>query len=108
MSWFSKFSPLPGFPDYDGPHTVGSSEFEVPASSLDSSAPAPDSDVNTVSFRIFYPCQPGNEPAVRWVSTPQRGYVSAFAKFLGAGNVFSSLISYVIAETKVARSLLTL
>lgn len=101
MSWFSRY--LSGFPPYDGRYTVGSASYELPASSLESPAPTPDSDITTVSFRIFYPCDPsGTEPAVRWLDSPQRGYVTAFAKFMGAGNVFSSLFSYVIPSAELS------
>lgn len=87
MAWMSALNPVPGFPEYTGTYKVGSFDIEIPVSQLESSAPAPESSVSTVSFRVFYPCEPNSqERPVRWVPSPQRGYVSAYARFLGAGS----------------------
>ncbi|MBE7180049.1 MAG: hypothetical protein INR71_02380 [Terriglobus roseus] len=94
MSWFSKVSPMPAFPQYSGPYTVGSADLEIPVSSLQSPAPAPDADVTTVAFRIFYPCdEASRDRPIRWLAYPHRGYVQAFAQFLGASNIFAQLFS---------------
>ena len=70
-------------------------DVEIPTSDLDSpSADAPPADLPTVAFRIFYPCnQDSNEKAVRWIPSPQREYISAYARFLGANSAFASVFS---------------
>ncbi|KAF2100333.1 hypothetical protein NA57DRAFT_64939 [Rhizodiscina lignyota] len=93
MSWFPRITP--GFPQYTGPYSVGSADFEIPVSSLDSPASSPDSSISTVAFRIFYPCEASaREKAVKWLTYPHRGYVQAYARFLGAHNLFAQLFSY--------------
>lgn len=92
MSWVSKYSPMPGFPEYSGPYKVGTGDFEVQVSKLSSPAPAPDSEIASIQYRVFYPCEPSaRESYIRWLNKPQTGHVQAFARFLGAGNVFSQL-----------------
>ncbi|KAK7721767.1 hypothetical protein SLS57_005116 [Botryosphaeria dothidea] len=95
MAWMSTLNPVPSFPSYSGPYNVGSFDVEIPISQLKSPSPAPESSVSTVSFRVFYPCESGSqERAVQWVPTPQRGYVSAYARFLGAGSAFAQMFAY--------------
>lgn len=94
MSWFSRFNPTPAFPSYTGPYMVGSVDVEIPAADLDSPSPAPNSSLGTVAFRIFYPCEPSShERPVKWIPDPQRGYVSAYARFLGANSAFSDIFA---------------
>ncbi|KAI4647467.1 uncharacterized protein J4E79_010325 [Alternaria viburni] len=95
MSWLHRLNPTPGFPPHTGPYKVGSVDVEIPTSDLDSpSADAPPADLPTVAFRIFYPCnQDSNEKAVRWIPSPQREYISAYARFLGANSAFASVFS---------------
>lgn len=94
MSFLSHLNPTPGFPSYTGPYQVGSVDVEIPVADLEAPSPAPDSTVATTAFRVFYPCEPGtHERPVRWIPNPQRGYVSAYARFLGAGSAFSELFS---------------
>lgn len=94
MSWFSRFNPTPAFPPYTGPYKVGSVDVEIPAADLDSPSPAPDSSLATVAFRIFYPCEPSSlERPVKWIPNPQRGYVGAYARFLGANSAFSDIFA---------------
>lgn len=94
MAWMSTLNPVPSFPSYSGPYNVGSFDVEIPISQLKSPSPAPESSVSTVSFRVFYPCESGSqERAVQWVPTPQRGYVSAYARFLGAGSAFAQMFA---------------
>ncbi|KAJ9646484.1 hypothetical protein H2199_002533 [Coniosporium tulheliwenetii] len=94
MSFLSHLNPTPGFPSYTGPYQVGSVDVEIPVTDLEAPSPAPDSTIATTAFRVFYPCEPGaHERPVRWIPNPQRGYVSAYARFLGAGSAFSELFS---------------
>jgi len=95
MSWLHRLNPTPGFPPHTGPYKVGSVDVEIPTSDLDSpSVDAPPADLPTVAFRIFYPCkQDSNEKAVRWIPSPQREYISAYARFLGANSAFASVFS---------------
>ncbi|KAI9849078.1 MAG: hypothetical protein M1838_000279 [Thelocarpon superellum] len=96
-SFFSRFSPVPGFPDHTGPYRVGTIDIELPAARLSSPAPAPDPTISTVQFRLFYPCD-ANRPQdqhVRWMPHPQREYVGAYAKFLGAKGAFVEILSRI-------------
>ncbi|PMD29570.1 hypothetical protein L207DRAFT_642329 [Hyaloscypha variabilis F] len=95
-SYLSRLSPVPGFPDYTGPHKVGTIDVELPVSELDYPSPSPDENISTVQYRIFYPCQPDakGKKNVNWLPAPQRGYISAYTKFLGAGSMLADLISY--------------
>ncbi|KAB2581028.1 Platelet-activating factor acetylhydrolase [Lasiodiplodia theobromae] len=94
MSWLSTLNPVPGFPEYSGPYAVGSFDVEIPVSELESPSTPPESSVSTTSFRVFYPCEPGSqERAVRWIPSPQRGYVSAYARFLGAGSALAQIFA---------------
>lgn len=96
MAWYSKFNPTPSFPSYTGPYPVGSVDVELPVDSLDAPSHAPDSTLSTVAFRIFYPCElepTASSRPVRWIPSPQRGYVSAYARFLGANPTLANMLS---------------
>jgi len=94
MSFFADYSPVPAFPKYSGPYKVGTVDVEIPVTELNQSGPAPNAEISTVSFRIFYPCEPNAKPAtIRWLPEPQRGYMSAFAKFMGLQSFVSDLVS---------------
>lgn len=98
MTWLSRFNPTPGFPGYTGPYKVGSTDIEIPASELESPGPSPSPCTNlpTVAFRVFYPCQQESEQrGVRWIPSPQREYVGAYARFLGANSAFSQVFSVI-------------
>jgi len=99
-SWFSHLNPTPSFPDYTGPYQVGTLDVEVPVSDLQTTPdpltpPASHASIPTIAFRVFYPCLPPSKPArpVRWVQTPQRSTIGAFARFLGANNKMADVIS---------------
>ncbi|KAK5144409.1 hypothetical protein LTR04_001571 [Oleoguttula sp. CCFEE 6159] len=96
MSFLSRLNPTPSFPNYTGPYQVGTVDVEIAASDLNSPAPAPDPEIATVGFRIFYPCErpTGHERAVRWIPHPQRDIVSAYARFLGGGSTFAEVFSF--------------
>jgi platelet-activating factor acetylhydrolase len=93
-SCFSRLSPIPSFPEYTGPHKVGTIDVELPVSELECPSPAPDEGISTVQYRIFYPCDPNSKgKAINWIPSPQRGYISAYTKFLGAGSMLADFIS---------------
>lgn len=93
-SYLSRLSPVPGFPEYTGPHKVGTIDIEFPVSELDSPSPAPDDTLSTIQYRVFYPCEPeAKGKKLHWVPSPQREYLSAYARFLGAGSTLAEVIS---------------
>ncbi|KAF3049570.1 hypothetical protein E8E11_006667 [Didymella keratinophila] len=95
MTWLKNMNPTPAFPAYTGPHKVGSIDVEIPTSELESpSDEAPPADIPTVAFRVFYPCrQDSEQKAVRWIPSPQREYIAAYARFLGANSAFAGIFS---------------
>ncbi|KAA8573451.1 hypothetical protein EYC84_005036 [Monilinia fructicola] len=98
-SYLSRLSPIPGFPEYTGPHKVGTIDVEIPISDLDSPAQTPSNAENipTIQYRIFYPCDTDLKhkgKSVNWIPTPQRDYISAYSRFLGAGSTLAEVISY--------------
>lgn len=55
---------------------------------------APPAELPTVAFRVFYPCKEESEQKrVRWIPSPQREYISAYARFLGANSAFAGVFS---------------
>lgn len=99
MSLDNSLRTIPCFPPYPGPYKVGTAEYEIPISDLSSSSSAPETDspISTVSFRVFYPADDPKKPppAVYWIPDPQREFVAAYARFLGANRTFSTIASYV-------------
>jgi len=98
MTWLTRFNPTPAFPPYSGPYKVGSVDVEIPTAQLanPTNSGGPDSGLTTVSFRIFYPTKDGSEgKGARWIPSPQKDVVSAYAKFLGASNALAGLFAYV-------------
>ncbi|PBP16348.1 platelet-activating factor acetylhydrolase [Diplocarpon rosae] len=94
-SYLSRLSPVPAFPDYTGPHKVGTIDVEIPVSELESPSPAPEERLSTVQYRIFYPCEPeAKGKTVNWIPNPQQGYISAYTRFLGAGSFLAEVVSY--------------
>lgn len=96
MPTLPRLNPTPYFPDYAGPHQVGTAEVEIPVTELqDPHVSSPDSRVTTISFRVYYPCRPGAtaERPVRWIPSPQSSVVSAYARFLGAGHGLSKVLA---------------
>lgn len=96
MTILSRLNPTPAFPDYPGPYQVGTVDVEIPVADLPPTASAPADAPSTVSFRIFYPCQDqGSESRpVRWIPSPQRPNLSAFARLLGANSRLSDFFAY--------------
>jgi platelet-activating factor acetylhydrolase len=95
MTWLNRINPTPSFPAHTGPYKVGSVDVEISTSELENpSASAPPGYLPTVAFRVFYPAkQESDEKGARWIPSPQREYVSAYAKFLGANSAFAGMFS---------------
>ncbi|KAL9582282.1 MAG: hypothetical protein Q9212_003391 [Teloschistes hypoglaucus] len=94
VSFLSHLNPTPGFPSYTGPYKVGTADVEIPATELPSPSPNPDPSLTTVSFRIFYPCEPPAKPSkpVYWLPDPQHEYLGAYTRFLGASRRLSGFL----------------
>lgn len=95
-SLLSRLNPVPAFPDYTGPHKVGTADVEIPVSELSSPSPTPEgaAEIRTVQFRIFYPAVPESRgKRITWLPAPQRLHVGAYTQFLGAGAVLASILS---------------
>ncbi|KAI9740968.1 MAG: hypothetical protein M1818_004574 [Claussenomyces sp. TS43310] len=95
-SYLKALSPIPSFPEYTGPHRVGTIDVEIPVSELDSPSPSPDESIRTVQFRIFYPCESDAKPnaTTSWLPSPQRDHVAAYTRFLGARSMLAEVISF--------------
>ncbi|KAJ4292647.1 hypothetical protein N0V90_009310 [Kalmusia sp. IMI 367209] len=96
MTWLKSLNPTPSFPAHTGPYKVGSVDVEIPTSQLESpgKSDSPCTNLATVSFRLFYPARPESEQkGVRWIPNPQKEVVSAYARFLGAGNALAGLFA---------------
>jgi hypothetical protein len=95
MSWLKSLNPTPAFPAHTGPYKVGSLDVEIPTSELKNPSPeSPPRDIPTVAFRVFYPAKPeSNQSGPSWIASPQREYVSAYAKFLGARNALADVFA---------------
>jgi len=93
-SYLSRLSPVPAFPDYTGPHKVGTVDVEFSVHKVEPPSPAPEDHISTVQYRIFYPCEPESQgKTVNWLPQPQRDHVSAYTRFLGAGSMLAEFIS---------------
>ncbi|KAL8733015.1 MAG: hypothetical protein Q9166_002413 [cf. Caloplaca sp. 2 TL-2023] len=94
MSFFSHLNPIPSFPSYTGPYQVGTTDVEIPAAELPSPSSTPDPSLSTVSFRVFYPCEPPakHPQPVYWLPDPQQEYLGAYVRFLGASRRLSGFL----------------
>jgi len=93
-SYMSRLSPVPGFPSYTGPHKVGTVDVEIPIADLESPSGSPTDDINTIQYRVFYPCEPDAKgKSISWIPVPQRSHISAYSRFLGAGNLLAEFVS---------------
>ncbi|KAH9880870.1 hypothetical protein IAQ61_001164 [Plenodomus lingam] len=95
MTWLRRINPTPAFPAHTGPYKVGSVDVEIPTSGLESpTGDAPPAHLPTVAFRMFYPCkQDSDQNAVKWIPSPQRDMIAAYAKFLGANSIFAGVFA---------------
>ncbi|KAI0596766.1 platelet-activating factor acetylhydrolase, isoform II-domain-containing protein [Biscogniauxia sp. FL1348] len=97
-SLLSRVNPVPGFAEFTGPYKVGTVDVEIPVSELDSPAPAPEAadGIDTVQFRIFYPCEPDTKgKRITWLPAPQRDHLSAYIQFLGVSPLFAQAASFL-------------
>ncbi|KAH9909473.1 platelet-activating factor acetylhydrolase, isoform II-domain-containing protein [Xylariomycetidae sp. FL2044] len=113
-SIFSQLNPVPGFPEYTGTYQVGTIDVEIPVADLESPAPAPAEaeaaarDIDTIQFRVFYPCSSGSNSSttdaskksergrgITWLPAPQREHLSAYMRFLGAGPLVAQAASFL-------------
>lgn len=106
MSFLHSLSPIPSLRAYTGPYTVGTEDFEVPVSELSPSIPQlpPDSNLSTISFRIFYPCVEGRQTqkkAVYWLPEPQDEYFQAYARFMQASPWLARFLRYATSPSRL-------
>ncbi|KAI9718859.1 MAG: hypothetical protein M1828_006548 [Chrysothrix sp. TS-e1954] len=112
VPFLSRLSPIPCFPSYTGPYTVGTVDVEIPVTNLNeqsvgnsnSTQPyepltSPDSSLTTIAYRLYYPCsspaaKPSSKPAY-WISNPQHETLAGYARFLGASASLSQFFSYL-------------
>ncbi|ETN46801.1 uncharacterized protein HMPREF1541_00990 [Cyphellophora europaea CBS 101466] len=81
-----------------GPYTIGSTEFEIPISEVDTQTSSPDPKVNTIRFRLYYPTDASlNGQSVSWVPSPQKQWTEAFGRFLGASLGWSSVVNPLLS-----------
>ncbi len=95
-AYLNRLNPIPAFPEYTGPHKVGTVDVEIPVSELQSPSSSPDNaiSIHTVQFRVFYPANPDSKGRkISWLPAPQRNHVSAYTKFLGFGPILAEVVS---------------
>jgi len=96
MSYLSRLSPIPAFPEYTGPYKVGTVDVEIPVSELEAPSATPEGSdkIHTVQYRMFYPAVPeSNEKRISWLPNPQRQNLVAYTKFLGIGPMLAEFLS---------------
>ena len=90
----------PAVPRFPGPYAVGSAEYEIPISEIDTQTSPPDPNITTIKFRLFYPTDaPYQGETIPWVPdspTPQKQWVDAFGRFLGASLGWSSIVNSLL------------
>lgn len=94
----SYLNPLPSLPNYRGPHKVGTSEFEIPISEIQSASTVPDERITTIKFRLYYPTVPEatSKESVYWLPSPQKQWNEAYASFMGASDRYSSIMTSML------------
>lgn len=103
---FSYLNPLPSLPKYAGPCKVAVADYEIPVSEISpNDTTAPDSQITTIKFRIYYPTRSDEvvkEP-VYWLPEPQKQWNAAYASFLGASSSWASVVSKLWSITNYAK-----
>lgn len=96
-SYLARLNPIPGFPEYTGPHKVGTVDVELSVEELDSPSPRPPgTDIPTIQYRVFYPCDAEAQgKSIGWLPSPKRDHIAAYSRFLGAGPNLAEFISYI-------------
>ncbi|KAL8400391.1 hypothetical protein RB594_000690 [Gaeumannomyces avenae] len=97
-AYLSRLNPVPGFPEYTGPHKVGTIDVEIPVSELPSPCPVSEAaaGIPTVLIRVYYPATPdARGKRITWLPAPQRQHLSGYGQFLGIGPTVSSLVSFL-------------
>ncbi|KIW13595.1 hypothetical protein PV08_08784 [Exophiala spinifera] len=111
----SYLNPLPSLPAYTGPHAVGSTEYEIPISSLSLPAlpEAQASKLRTLKFRLFYPTSPKTASdsssqgyGIPWLQEPQRAHLNAYLRLSGmkpwlSDFILSSPFRYYLSTTQI-------
>lgn len=95
-SYLARLNPVPAFPQYTGPHKVGTIDVEIPVSDLESPSPAPEgaAAIHTIQFRIFYPAGPdSNGGKINWLPAPQRQHITAYTTFMGLAPLLAEVVS---------------
>ncbi|KAF5690231.1 phospholipase A2 [Fusarium circinatum] len=98
LSYLSRLSPIPAFPEYTGPYKVGTVDVEIPISELVAPSAAPEGvdQIHTVQYRMFYPAVPeSREKHISWLPNPQRQHLVAYTKFLGIGPMLAEFLSFL-------------
>ncbi|ENH68780.1 Platelet-activating factor acetylhydrolase [Fusarium oxysporum f. sp. cubense race 1] len=98
MSYLSRLSPIPSFPEYTGPYKVGTVDVEIPISELEAPSAVPEGvdKIHTVQYRMFYPAVPeSHEKHISWLPNPQRQHLVAYTKFLGIGPMLAEFLSFL-------------
>ena len=91
-------NPLPSLPRHSGPFNVGSTEYEIPITEIDSHVSPPDSTITTIKFRLFYPTDAtSTKESITWIPRPQKQWIQAFSSFLGASLGWSHLIQPILS-----------
>lgn len=103
---FSYLNPLPSLPQYAGPYNVSVTDYEIPISEISSSGTtAPDPQISTIKFRIYYPTSSieATKNPVYWLPNPQKEWNEAFASFLGVPSKWNSIASKLWSVTNYAK-----
>ena len=95
----SLLSPIPRLPAYSGPYHVGSVEYEIPINEIDAKSSAPEPNIPTIKFRLFYPTSAttSKTTTTTWVPPPQRQWTEAFTDFLGLSSRLSKVLNPLLS-----------
>ncbi|KIW54301.1 hypothetical protein PV05_06668 [Exophiala xenobiotica] len=90
----SCLNPLPSLPAYTGPYAVGSTEYEIPLSSLSLPALPEHISLSTIKFRLFYPTTgpDSNSYGIPWLQQPQTAYLNSYLRLAGIKPFLSTIL----------------